>query len=450
MRRLRWISICGASVLMAGECHADWSWFWPRAAAPVQPAMTQPLFTQPVLTQYAPAVPSTQAVVPAAAPAEQPTIVGYAPVAYAPVAYAPITYQPQTQYRTSWERVPVTVYRPIVTTDATTGQAVTSLSPCVSYTWQARRVPVATYYRPVSAPQWTAPLTLTVPTTTAVTAPNVTLPTAAPATAPYYGPAQAAPGYGLVPSNMVPGTAVPGATFPGAPPSAAAPSTVVPGAGVPGATLVPAGQPADQAPALAPGSVPRTILNYPPAQPAPGATIIPSHPTSPVPPAHPPTSSMVPVPAFGTNPAPVGTGPRVEAPVPHAAAPPAAAPGNFAPVNPAPPLIPAPASPSGVRAVAPAVEVPQGKTARPIPDPDAPRDDSGKGLFKFQVPKLFNPRDRTANASTPRAALVAAPAVAPAVAAIAGANEPAATAVTPPARVDSVDDAGWTSVRRDR
>jgi hypothetical protein len=54
---------------------------------------------------------------------------------------------PQTCFRTTWVRVPVTSYSPVVSTDPCTGCQVTALRPCTSYTWQAQKVPV-TAYRP--------------------------------------------------------------------------------------------------------------------------------------------------------------------------------------------------------------------------------------------------------------------------------------------------------------
>ena len=46
-----------------------------------------------------------------------------------------------TGYRTSSYRVPVTYYRPVVTTDPTTGQQIVVQQPCTSYVQQAQRTP---------------------------------------------------------------------------------------------------------------------------------------------------------------------------------------------------------------------------------------------------------------------------------------------------------------------
>lgn len=74
----------------------------------------------------------------------------YAATQYAQNPY--VTNQSANQYapayRSAWQRVPVTNYRPTVGYDPTTGRKVTSLQPCAGYEWQTRRVPVQTY-RPV-------------------------------------------------------------------------------------------------------------------------------------------------------------------------------------------------------------------------------------------------------------------------------------------------------------
>ncbi len=44
-----------------------------------------------------------------------------------------------TSYRTTWKTVPVTSYRPIVSTDPVTGCPVTVMKPCTTYAWQADR-----------------------------------------------------------------------------------------------------------------------------------------------------------------------------------------------------------------------------------------------------------------------------------------------------------------------
>ena len=59
-----------------------------------------------------------------------------------------VNYVPQTAYRTSWEKTPVTTYRPVTNSDPCTGCTVTCMKPCTSYTWQMKQIPYTTY-RPV-------------------------------------------------------------------------------------------------------------------------------------------------------------------------------------------------------------------------------------------------------------------------------------------------------------
>ncbi|MEZ6112954.1 MAG: hypothetical protein R3C99_18375 [Pirellulaceae bacterium] len=53
-----------------------------------------------------------------------------------------MNYVPQTYYRTAYRRIPVTNYRPVTTADPVTGCPVTCMQPCVTYTYQAARVPI--------------------------------------------------------------------------------------------------------------------------------------------------------------------------------------------------------------------------------------------------------------------------------------------------------------------
>ncbi len=59
-----------------------------------------------------------------------------------------VNYVPQTAYRTSWEKTPVTTYRPVTSSDPCTGCTVTCMKPCTNYTWQMKQIPYTTY-RPV-------------------------------------------------------------------------------------------------------------------------------------------------------------------------------------------------------------------------------------------------------------------------------------------------------------
>ncbi len=56
-----------------------------------------------------------------------------------------VNYVPYTAYRSTWERVPVTQYKPVTNTDPCTGCTVTCMKPCTSYTYQMKRVPYTTY-----------------------------------------------------------------------------------------------------------------------------------------------------------------------------------------------------------------------------------------------------------------------------------------------------------------
>lgn len=63
-----------------------------------------------------------------------------------------VNYVPCTSYRTSWECVPVTSYRPQTQVDPCTGCSVTCMRPCTTYTYRAKQTPYTTY-RPVYSTQ---------------------------------------------------------------------------------------------------------------------------------------------------------------------------------------------------------------------------------------------------------------------------------------------------------
>lgn len=176
---------------------------------------------------------------PQAVAAPQPVVVGYAP-------YAP-------NYRTVWNRVPVTAYR-VVTSYNVSGYPVAVGQPCNTYTWQAQRVPTlfGGNWWPFRSPAVYG----------AYPAPTATM--YAPGTAPYYPAAPAA-------TMAAPATApcincVPSTTVSPSVDSSAVPyEGPVPASGVapyPGidATTVPQLSPgtvpqaADQAPTLAPST----------------------------------------------------------------------------------------------------------------------------------------------------------------------------------------------------
>ena len=56
-----------------------------------------------------------------------------------------VSYVPYTAYRTNWNRVPVTQYKPVTNSDPCTGCTVTCMKPCTTYTYQMQRVPYTTY-----------------------------------------------------------------------------------------------------------------------------------------------------------------------------------------------------------------------------------------------------------------------------------------------------------------
>jgi hypothetical protein len=59
-----------------------------------------------------------------------------------------VNYVPYTDYRTTWQRVPVTNYKPVTSVDPNTGCTTTCMRPCTDHQWQLQRIPYTTY-RPV-------------------------------------------------------------------------------------------------------------------------------------------------------------------------------------------------------------------------------------------------------------------------------------------------------------
>ncbi len=129
-----------------------------------------------------------------------------------PTATAPSV--PQAYYRTSWKRVPVTRYRPVVSADPITGCPVTVMKPCTTYAWQADRKRCGVLSRLFGQCDQ-GPAVTACPPNPCVTfqcgtapsccgsSPPSMVPNAAspvPATAPYYTPSNAAP----VPQFSVP------------------------------------------------------------------------------------------------------------------------------------------------------------------------------------------------------------------------------------------------------
>lgn len=74
-----------------------------------------------------------------------------------------VNYVPYTAYRTAWEQVPVTQYKPVTNTDPCTGCTVTCMKPCTSYSWQMKQVPYTTYRPVYRTENYSVPVTYTTP-----------------------------------------------------------------------------------------------------------------------------------------------------------------------------------------------------------------------------------------------------------------------------------------------
>jgi hypothetical protein len=142
-------------------------------------------------------------------------------------------FRPRSRYRTTWVRVPVTRYRPVIGT-AGTAYGVPATQPCRGYVWRMRRVPVTTL-RPFAgwSRQRCAPPGRASYFGTQVCAPSVPYGTAVPLTSP-----QQVPYYPAQPG------AVPGTT------------SVVPNAGLGSPATQGGVAPADRRPTLNPNGVP--------------------------------------------------------------------------------------------------------------------------------------------------------------------------------------------------
>ncbi len=164
---------------------------------------------------------------------------------------------PQASYRTTWKRIPVTRYRPIMTADPVTGCSVTVMKACTTYAWQPERQRCSFFDRLLGRCDPTPAVNPCCgnPCAVAATAPAsgcgcggatpvpATVPGAAPP--PYYVPGPASP-------TLVPGAARPPAS---ASPPNLSPQTVPPSGGA---------EPADTRPRLAPGyGAPDSGMNAP-------------------------------------------------------------------------------------------------------------------------------------------------------------------------------------------
>ncbi len=177
--------------------------------SPVQPGQVGQVPVTPMPAGQAVTVPNAQPLV------TQPTPTVVRP--QTPQGGFSVHYRARTRYRSRWVQVPTTVYRPVTTTDPVTGVVSSAMQPCLTYTWQQRRVPV-TIWRPTGISQ-AVPATglqTIVPNTVAVP--------------------QATPAGTVIPSTPAPAGTVapPGTTIPGwSTPANAAPANTTPGAGWP-------------------------------------------------------------------------------------------------------------------------------------------------------------------------------------------------------------------------
>lgn len=233
--------VLGGVVLMQGlapqaKCQAGPLTDWLFHRQDTQYA--QPIYGQPVV-----APPAVVAPAPAVSPCSpcQGATTYYAPAptmqACAPCQRATTYYAPDPYYRTTWTRMPVTNYRPVMAASPTAGYPVVTMQPCNTNIWQARRVPSYAFH-PIYSGYAPAP------------APGCSTCGAAPTAAPYYSPATPT----MVGPAVSSGVVTPGAS--------------TPGMTVPGPASSPAVVPADVAPSLSPGGLPPasgpTIRNFTP------------------------------------------------------------------------------------------------------------------------------------------------------------------------------------------
>lgn len=222
MRFGMWKSFVATSVLLAqgtwpmAECQAGpiIDWLFHRNDVPY----AQPIYGPPVVAQ------------PAAVPA--PTVSACPPCNQC--QRATTYYAPEPYYRTTWTRMPVTNYRPVVAASPVAGYPVTTMQPCNTYIWQARRVPSYGLFGPTYS-GYAPAVSSGCPSCGATAA------------TPYYSPA--------APSSLGPAVS----------PRVVMPGASSPGVNVPGPASSPAVVPADVPPSLSPGGLPpATIRNFAP------------------------------------------------------------------------------------------------------------------------------------------------------------------------------------------
>jgi hypothetical protein len=307
-----------------------------------------------------------------------------------PPAAAPTTPlvnpAPQTYYRTSWKRIPVTVYRPSTTTDPATGFPVTVMKPCTTYQWQAQRQPtgwLGRLFNPVAAPPASTNTMAVAPgcggwpiATTTVPMSSVGSSCCGPAPMTVPSPTTAIPQLSSPPTGAQPGW--PSTPTP-APAGTPMPSNAVPSNGA---------TPADTRPSLSPDDIPSASEG----EPAGSASY-----------------------RLDTNSQNSRVGPSL-----------------------------APAMPSRAASEEPAEQGLPGSGLQPVPDPDAqPAEPNNQA-----APKLLDPRDRVAATASSHAWACVPIAWNTTAVKITGrtlqANQPTTNQPTTPA---PLNDRGWRTVR---
>jgi len=246
------------------------------------------------------------AVAPVAAPVVAPIA---APIAAPPppvmVPVQQTSYVPETTYRTQYQNVPVTTYKPSCEVDPCTGCTRECMQPVTQYVQQAVNVPV-TQYRAVTTTKYVQmqpgygggyPAAQPAMAAPSMAAPGMAAP--APAVSPFTAPVQTTPqGWGAagadIPQQLVPGSAPPASV----PQTYQQPITPQSGYAIPAAP---------QAGIQPQPTQPQPLSPTPSVAPAPSLKPIPELPKSAATPVAPPAGSATPtLPPFAT-PAPTGT-----------------------------------------------------------------------------------------------------------------------------------------------
>lgn len=141
-----------------------------------------------------------------------------------------VNYVPTTSYRTSWDRVPVTQYRPETKSDPCTGCTVTCMKPCTTYTYRMKREPYTSYkpvYRQESYKVPVTTITNNCATGGCSTGTCATCPTGGSATSAGFPPAAPAPVYSQPAPTFSQGSGGFAGSFPQQPSVTTAPSGTI-------------------------------------------------------------------------------------------------------------------------------------------------------------------------------------------------------------------------------